>query len=276
MTEMLWKTELGRFTIYGIEDGWALRNPTDFMPDSDPEVWAAHPEYLIDGKVMTSFGCFLIDGPSGLVMVDTGVGPSPDRPEVVTGRMPAMLQVLGVQRGDIETVIHTHLHMDHIGGDVDETGSPYFPNARVHVHRAELDYWLGLEGPRGDGVRRVMDPLSIETFDGDREIVPGVAVAETFGHTPGHVSVELRSERRRGVITGDVTHHPLQAAYPEWNVTFDYDKAVATATRRRFYDSLLAGGGVMAAGHFPRPGFGTVAVDDGVRVFMPGSVTEVG
>jgi len=272
---MLWKRELGRFTIYGIEDGWSLRDPMAFMPDSDPEVWASHPEYLEDGKVRTSFGCFLIDGPSGLVMVDTGMGPSPDRPDVVTGRMPSMLQATGVRREDVSILIHTHLHMDHIGGNLDGEGAPFFPNARVYVHRAEMDFWLGLDGPGGDGVRAVLQPLSIETFDSDREIVTGVGVAETFGHTPGHVSVELRSELQRGVITGDVTHHPLQASHPEWNVTFDYDKVVATATRRQFYDTLVAEGGVMAAGHFPRPGFGTVLVDEGVRVFMPGKVTEL-
>ena len=271
----VWKTELGRFTIYGIEDGWSLRDPMDFMPDSDPDVWAAHPEYLEDGKVRVSFGCFLVDGPSGLVMVDAGVGPSPDRRDVVTGRMPSMLQTLGIRPEDVKILIHTHLHMDHIGGDLDGEGAPFFPNARVYVHQAELEFWLQLEGPRGDGVRRVMDPLPVEAFVGDREIVAGVAVAETFGHTPGHVSVELRSERRSGVITGDVTHHPLQASHPEWNVAFDLDKAVATATRRRLYDKLVAEGGVMAAGHFPRPGFGTVLVDDGVRVFMPGNVTEL-
>jgi glyoxylase-like metal-dependent hydrolase (beta-lactamase superfamily II) len=274
---MLWKTALGRFTIYGIEDGWSLRDPMDFMPDSDPAVWEAHPEFLTDGKIRVSFGCFLVDTPTGLVMVDAGVGWSPDRAEVVTGRMPSMLQALGVRPEEIGTVLHTHLHMDHIGGDLDRSGDPFFPNARLYVHSRELDYWMTLDGQRGDLVRRVIEPFDarVETVGGDRGIVPGIAMVETFGHTPGHMSVELRSEQQHAVITGDVTHHPLQASNTDWNVAFDLDKAVATATRRSLYHRLETEGGMLAAGHFPRPGFGSVHVDDGVRVFMPGSVTQL-
>jgi len=273
---MVWRTEFGRFTIYGIEDGWMLRDPMEFLPDSDPEVWAAHPEFLDEGKIRVSLGCFLVAGPSGLVMVDTGLGPPPD-PRMASGKMPEALGTIGIRPEEIDTVIHTHLHVDHIGGNLDDSGRPFFPNARLFAHSAELDYWLTAEGPRGDRVRSVFEPLGgmVEAVGGDREIWPGVAVVESFGHTPGHMSVELRSGGHRAVLGGDVTHHPLQAAYPEWNMAADYDRILAVRSRRLLYEGLVSDEGLLAAGHFPRPGFGSVVVDDGVRVFVPAKVSEL-
>jgi len=273
---IVWKTEFGRFTIYGIEDGWMMRDPMEFLPDSDPEVWAAHPEFLDEGKMRVSLGCFLVAGPPGLVMVDTGLGPPPD-PRMVSGKMPEALGAIGIRPDEVDTVVHTHMHVDHIGGNLDGSGSPFFPNAPVFVHSAELDYWLTLEGPRGDRIRSVFEPLDgmVETVDGDREIAAGIVMVESFGHTPGHVSIELRSEGRRAVLGGDVTHHPLQAAYPEWNMAADYDTGLAVRSRRSLYEGLAADGGLLGAGHFPRPGFGSVVVDDGVRVFVPAHVNEL-
>lgn len=273
---MIWKTEFGRFTIYGIEDGWMLRDPMEFMPDSDPDEWAAHPEFLQDGKIRVSLGCFLVAGPSGLVMVDTGLGEPPD-PRMVSGKMPEALDTVGVRPDEVEMVIHTHLHVDHIGGNLDGSGSPFFPNARFYAHSAELDYWLTLEGPRGDRIRSVFEPLDgmVEAIGGDQEIASGVAMVESFGHTPGHMSVELRSEGMRAVLAGDATHHPLQAAHPEWNMAADYDTTRAARSRRSLYEGLAADRGLLGAGHFPRPGFGSVVVDESVRIFVPAQVTEL-
>lgn len=273
---MLWKTDVGRFTVYGIEDGWMLRDPLDFMPDSDPAVWSRHPEFLTDGKLRVSFGCFLIVSPDGLAMIDTGAGPAPTSAEFAAGQMPAALQALGVARDDVDVVVHTHLHFDHIGGDV-LAGEAFFPSARVMVHQAELDYWFGLDTDAGVRVRDHLGPIGaqIEGFDGDMQVLPGISTTETFGHTPGHVSVGLISEGRRAVVSGDATHHPLQASHPDWNIFADLDKRQATATRRRLFDELTGSGTYLAAGHYPRPGFGTVEVHDSVRMFVPAPVTDL-
>lgn len=276
---MLWRTELGNVTLFGIEDGWMLREPMEFMPDSDPSVWASHPEFLEEGKLRVSFGCFLLVGPSATVMVDTGAGPSPGSPEFVSGQMPRMLEQTGVRPEAVDHVLHTHLHFDHIGGDASPSGDAFFPNARMHVHRAELDYWLRLQGPAGDRIRSHFGPFvdegRVESVDGDGEIVPGIAMTETFGHTPGHMSVEVAFDSGRAVISGDVTHHPLQASHPEWNIFADLDRVTAVATRRDFYDKLASGKVALAAGHFPRPGFGSVRIDDGVRVYVPAGVEQI-
>lgn len=273
---MLWKTEIGRFTVYGIEDGWMLRDPTVFMPDSDPEVWERHPEFLTNGKLRVSFGCFLIAGPDGLALVDTGAGPAPTTPEFAAGKLPEYLDVIGARPDQIDVVVHTHLHFDHIGGDVVD-GTPAFPAARIMVHRTELDYWFGLDGDPGTGVRDHLAPVAgqIESFEGDVEVLPGISTTETFGHTPGHVSVGLISEGRQALVSGDATHHPLQASHPEWNIFADLDKTAATATRRALFERLAGSGTYLAAGHYPRPGFGTVEVHDATRVFVPAPVTEL-
>jgi glyoxylase-like metal-dependent hydrolase (beta-lactamase superfamily II) len=271
---MLWSTELGRFTIYGIEDGWMLRDPMALLPGSDPAVWAAHPEFLEDGKIRVSFGCFLVTGPSGATMVDTGLGPTPEAADRVSGEMPRMLEWVGVRPEEVDVLIHTHLHMDHIGGDT-VAGAPFFPNATVYVHTAELDHWLTLDGSGGDRIRTIFEPLRVEPIDGDFEVRPGITMVESIGHTPGHVSVELIAHGGRAIVAGDVTHHPLQASHPEWNVSADLDPIAAESSRRSFYDKLASSGMAFAAGHFPRPGFGTVTVEEGIRVYVPGAVEGI-
>jgi len=114
----------------------------------------------------------------------------------------------------------------------------------------------------------------VESVDGDRQIIPGIAMSETFGHTPGHMSVEIHSGSSRAIIAGDATHHPLQASHPEWNMVADLDRTVAAVTRRALFDGLAAGAVMLAAGHFPRPGFGSVRVDEGIRVYVPAAVQK--
>jgi glyoxylase-like metal-dependent hydrolase (beta-lactamase superfamily II) len=190
--------------------------------------------------------------------------------------MPSVLEAAGVGPAQVDVVVHTHLHFDHIGGDV-TAGEPFLPKARILIHRAEVDHWFGLDDAAGRRVREHLEPVAdrIETFEGDVTVVRGVSTTETFGHTPGHVSIGLVSEGRRAVISGDVTHHPLQAQHPEWNIFADLDQATAVATRRAFFDGLAGGGSYLAAGHYPRPGFGTVEVHESQRVFVPAPVTEL-
>ncbi len=276
---MIWSMPCGAYTVYAIEDGWFFREPSEMFPESDPDVWDAHPEWLTDGQLRISLGCFLVVGGRSPVLIDAGAGGRPGLPPgTESGHLPEALAMLAVSPADIETVIHTHLHLDHCGGDRTLSGAPFFPNARFVLQEAEVDYWLGAEGPGADAVREVMLGFvtddRIEAVAGEREVLPGIIVEPTPGHTPGHQSVTIASLGTRTFITGDVTHHPAQVPDPSWGVPFDVDPGRARTTRERVFERLSGSGTVMAAGHYPRPGMGYVEVDDGVRVFIRGTALQ--
>lgn len=277
---MIWSMPCGAYTVFAIEDGWYFRDPQQMFPDSDRGDWLDH-ALTDDGLVRISLGCFAVTDGHRTVMVDTGIGGRPDLLPVGAegGRLPEALAHLGIRPEDVELVVHTHLHPDHIGGDRTADGKPFFPEARYAFHRREADYWLEAEGPFAERARNTVEGFLadglVNLVEGNFQVAPGISVEETLGHTPGHMSVVVISQGDRTVITGDVTHHPLQAAHPRWNAGPDLDLDLAAATRERMFSRLAGSGTLMAAGHYPRPGFGYVETDALVRVVVPAMSLQV-
>lgn len=272
----------GGFTVYAIEDGWFFREPGAFLPDSDPAFWRTHPEFLVEGRVRVSMGCFVVTDGTRTVVVDSGIGSLVNAlpGDAQGGRLPQALALIGIRPEDVETVLHTHLHLDHIGGDRTVGGDPFFPNARIAVHRRELDHWMETDQAPGAAIRGVVEGFvgagRIDPFEGDHEVAPGITAVETPGHTPGHVSFAVTSQGTRTFVTGDVAHHPVQTGHPDWGVAADLDPELARTTRDRVFTELAGTGTLVAAGHFPRPGLGYVEVDDAVRVFVSAAAVQVG
>ncbi|HEY7703338.1 MAG TPA: MBL fold metallo-hydrolase [Acidimicrobiia bacterium] len=272
----------GAYTLIAIEDGWFHRQPHETFPTSDPAYWQAHPEHLDDGRLRISMGCFLITNGEATAMIDTGYGEDVSTlPEGAGGnRLPQAMEELGVTPAMVSHVIYTHLHYDHCGGSRTKSGSPRFPNANHFLQRGELDHWMTVDGAAGERVRRLMNGFleeeRVEVLDGEREVLPGVRVIPTPGHTPGHQAVSIISEGTRTLIAGDITHHPAQFEHPEWNVAADLDQEQAAATRGRFFEMVAGTGALMGAGHYPRPGLGKVEVDDGRRIFLPVALPRQG
>lgn len=276
---VIWETAAGAYTLYAIEDGWTLRNPTEQFPGADPAAWTD----LEEGKLRVTFGCFLLTDGTRNLMIDTGIGAGMSAlpGEGTGGQLPQALAMIGVRPEDVQTVIHTHLHLDHCGGNRTSTGELLFPNATYRVHPAELDFWMHAEEhPGAEAVQGVMAELVdagwVEPIEPGAELAGGVRAIETPGHTPGHVSVEVASQGSRLFVTGDVIHHPIQVSHPEWGVAFDLDADAAEATRRRVLDELAGSGTEIAAGHFPRPGIGYVEVTETGRVYATGTPMQVG
>jgi glyoxylase-like metal-dependent hydrolase (beta-lactamase superfamily II) len=184
------------------------------------------------------------------VLVDTGLGPQPRSfmPDAVT-RLPEELARSGVQSEQIDLVVHTHLHVDHVGWD----GA--FPKARYVVHRDDWDFFMTEESLElRPHLREKVEPLGaagvIDLVDADTEIAPGVRVTPTPGHTPGHMSVCLESQGSALVVLGDVVAHEVQLADPGVVFESDHDAGLAALTRRAVLGRLADEGTEVIVSHF--------------------------
>ncbi|MGE0626787.1 MAG: MBL fold metallo-hydrolase, partial [Hyphomicrobiaceae bacterium] len=211
-----------------------------------------------------------------LALVDTGSGMNKGP---TMGHLPRSLEALGVRASDIETVLLTHLHMDHAGGLTDAGGRAAFPNAELVVHRKEAEYWL-------DTPKEKIDARSLRTVDhvramvstyGDRvrrvadgEGIAGVSAELASGHTPGHTVWLVTSGGQSALILGDVIHlAAVQLPRPDSAMVYDVNADGAVASRQRVL-ARLAKDGIIACGmHLPDPGFGRIHRDGGAYRFDP-------
>ena len=171
------------------------------------------------------------------------------------------LRARGIAPQDVDYVLCTHLHTDHVGWNtrlVDGQWVPTFPNARYLCQREELEHWKQTTEPEfaetfQDSVLPVLEAGMLDLADGAMYVTPGVELLPTPGHTPGHCSVRITSGAGEGVITGDMTHHPVQFAMPEWSSQFCVNPEQATATRRAFRERFGEGTARVIGTHFPGP-----------------------
>ena len=177
----------------------------------------------------------------------------------------AVLAKAGYAPEDVDLVIVSHMHGDHIGGLMLE-GVPAYPNARYAMGQVEFDAWAGFGN---DGFESNVRPFAEKSsFFGDGDtIAPGIIAKAAFGHTPGHMVYMLDSGNRQAMIMADTAnHHVWSLAYPDWEVRFDMDKAAAAATRRKLFGMLAADRIPTLGYHMPFPGIGFVETrDDGFR-----------
>jgi glyoxylase-like metal-dependent hydrolase (beta-lactamase superfamily II) len=206
----------------------------------------------------------------------------------------ARLEVAGVRRQDVDTVIFTHAHPDHIGGAIDVRDPrrpiPGFPNASYVMSETEWDFWtaahVDLRGLRVPGdVRAGMESTAkrclsvlrhqVELIDRETDIIPGVRTIPAPGHTPGHMALLLDSGGRQMLNLGDAAVHPLHLEQPEWKNGFDLDPEQALATRRALVERAVAEDMRLMAFHFPFPSVGRVtARPEGGWEWMPGAEKE--
>lgn len=205
------------------------------------------------------------------ILVDTCIGnhkPRPASPGFDNLEQPYLerLAEAGFRPADIDLVLCTHLHVDHVGWNtrlVDGRWVPTFPNAKVLCSKAELaSAEAKVNGAHGDADDRavwqdsllpVLEAGQFETIEGRHAIEDGLEVEPTPGHTPGHVVLHAHSQGERMLFSGDLCHHPIQVVYPEVNSRFCEDAAGARATRRRVLGECAASGALFAPAHWGPP-----------------------
>ena len=212
-----------------------------------------------------NLGGFLIRGDGRTTLVDAGYGVFARAPGAPgCGEVLERIAELSVALDEVDAVVQTHLHPDHLGWLVDEDRDRAltFPNATVFVSRSELDHWLGpaADPPRLECVRRCILPVQeaarIEPVDGERTLTPSLTILPTPGHAPGHCSLLLSSGGERLLITGDVAYHPAHLVRPEWPTLLEHDPAHAERSRRKVAELAIAQDALVTGGHFGIPTLG--------------------
>ena len=222
------------------------------------------------GKLRMSIHALVIESKGKRIIVDTCIGNDKVRSNPAWSKLqlPFMsdLKNAGYTPDQIDNVVCTHLHVDHVGWNtkmVDGKWVPTFDNAQYIIGGTEWDYWSKFEGadmrdPVEDSVRPVVDRGKAKLVESTHKITDEVWLEPTPGHTPGHHSVRISSKGQEAVITGDLMHHPVQCAYPEWDDGFDSDGAMAKKTRRAFCEKYADSNVIVFGTHFATPSCGKI------------------
>jgi glyoxylase-like metal-dependent hydrolase (beta-lactamase superfamily II) len=246
------------------------------VPDATPEALAPHADWLAphfvteDGRLRLLIQALVVESQGRRIVVDTCIGNDKERTLPIFDHLETAfldeLAAAGFPRESIDTVVCTHLHVDHVGWNtmkVDGRWVPTFPNARYLVVRPEWEHWSKQDDRShgdvlGDSVRPIFEAGLVDLVAPGHAVTDEVSLEPTPGHTPGHTSVRIRSEGQEAVITGDLMHHPAQCAHPEWGSSADVDPPLAEASRRAFL-AAQAGRPVLVIGtHFAGPHAGRI------------------
>jgi len=213
-------------------------------------------------RVVLCFQSFVVRTPKQIALIDTGIGN--DKPRAVKqwdlkqdNPFLGGLATLGLSVNDIDVVICTHLHNDHVGWNtirVDGRWVPTFPNARYVLPAIEFNYGMALGSKRpplfGDSVLPIIESSKGDLVQADHQIGEHIRLMPTPGHSPGHVSVILGRTGESAVITGDLIHSPIQLRYPEAYFSSDHDKELGIQTRRSFLEKFSDTRTLCCASHF--------------------------
>ncbi len=248
MPPLTWS--IGSVRITRIEEVTSPLPPEGLLPELRPATLARHESWLkphfldAEGNLLLSIHGLVIESQGRRILVDTCVGdrPVPGYEGLVGGdRFLRGLDEAGFPRESIDVVLCTHLHFDHVGCNTVREGDrlvPTFPRARYLFARREVEHWR--EDPEKifvptfeETVTPILEAGLADLVEADHRITDEVWLEATPGHTPGHVAVRIESQGAEAMITGDLTHHPIQWAEPELGMPADSDAAQAVATRKR-------------------------------------------
>lgn len=274
---------LGEARIDVLSDGATEEPLGRIFHGADDAAWTeavgiSHP----DMPMPFNYGCVLVRADGRTILIDSGLGHERRKSRAAGGAgLLDRLAEAGVRPEAVDTVVHTHLHLDHLGWDCDDRSGyrPTFPNARVVVDATEFDYWTGDEVADQPGLADLRMRLDIlrgaDHFDltaGDHQVSASVRTISTPGHTPGHVSVVVTSGGSSLIVLGDVAHHPVHLEHHDWLPRVDIDPARSRMSRARVAELASSGGWQITAGHFVVPTLGILTRSEGGYRWTPSSI----
>ena len=268
---------IGEIEVWRIlEINAPFRMPEELFPDAGPEVGRII-EDLVPGQICATSGKlilpvqgFLLKTPNHVILVDACVGndktvpTTPDWHQRSGNRFMAALTAAGIAPDDVDYVLCTHLHVDHVGWNTrlkDGRWVPTFPNARYLLPGEDVETFGAMNTPSyQESVAPVIAAGQAERVTGGHKLGDNVTLIPTPGHTPGHVSIQIDSLGARAVITGDAIHTTAQCWHPEWIFKFDSDPEQAKTSRRALLESLADSDTRVLGSHFKLPSIGRISV----------------
>jgi glyoxylase-like metal-dependent hydrolase (beta-lactamase superfamily II) len=267
---------VGNVEIMALSDGLLEFDLCNFFPTVPQDDWQPYESHLTpDHHVRFNLGSYLIRTEGRTVLVDTGLGPRPaDTPDVPWGELLRDFQTKGVRPDEVDMVLLTHLHRDHVGWNLQREDARWVPTF------AKARYWMSakdweachepeIQPQRFPNAPTCVWPLAelglVELMQGEHSITRELTAVPTPGHTPGHVSILVTSQGERALVLGDAAHSPVQLQETDWVSRADMDPELTRQTRRALVDRIEREQILVAAGHFPAPGFGRIVRLDGRR-----------
>ena len=264
--------KLGEVAITPVVEIGRSSFPTaSMLPDSRADAVAAHYSWLKPhffdeavGDLASRIQTYLVKTPEHTIVIDTCVGNDKRREGSALWHMRAGgylddLAAAGVTPEQVDFVVCTHLHVDHVGWNtrfVDGRWVPTFPRARYIFVGEEWEYWRHEKDECiADSVVPVVEHGQVDLVQSDHALGRWLRFEPSPGHTPGHVSVRLETSAGRAVFSGDLMHRVVQVAEPQWSSIFCADPVRAASTRRDFVERYADSGVLVLAAHFPRPGY---------------------
>jgi glyoxylase-like metal-dependent hydrolase (beta-lactamase superfamily II) len=274
------KFNVGDLTIHrAIEQETSFFPALELFPELTPEllgenrVWLRQARALDEDDVLIlCFQSYIVRTPHHTILIDSCIGNDKQRPARPKWHMKTddtymrALAAAGITPADIDYVMCTHLHVDHVGWNTKlENGRwvPTFPKARYVFGKAEYDYWSEQNTknevpPFADSVLPVVEADKADIVGNDFAIGDHLRIVPTPGHTPGHVAFAFGKGKDSAVFSGDLMHTPLQTLYPELSPKFDVDHAQAAVTRRNFLARYCDTDTLCCTAHFPSPSVGKI------------------